>query len=67
MIRSALSSSLRLLLCMSPLAHETKPLADSLLPPERGMMFITGPPDSTSPMLPDTVKLISCALRVSVR
>ena len=66
-IRSALSSSVRLLLCRSPLAHDTKPLPDSVLPPERGMMFITGPPDSTSPMLPDTVNVTSCAFRVSVR
>ena len=45
----------------------TNALPDSVLPPERGMMFITGPPDSTSPMLPDTVNVTSCALRVSVR
>ena len=34
-------------------AHATNTLPDSVLPPARGMMFITGPPDSTSPMLPD--------------
>ena len=66
-MRSAFSSSLMLLPCRLPLAHDTKPLADSLLPPAFGTMFITGPPDSTSPRLPETVKLISCELRGSVR
>ena len=66
-MRCAFSSSLMLLPCRSPLAHEKNVLADSLLPPDFGTMFITGPPDSTSPRLPEVVKLTSCELRGSVR
>src|SRR5215210_242611 len=42
-----------------------KPLPDTMLPPDFGMMFITGPPMSLSPRPPPTVVAISSALTVS--
>ena len=52
---------------MSPFPQVVKMPPDSVFPPDFGTMFITGPPDSTSPKLPDVVKVTSCAFRVSVR
>ena len=62
---SAWISSVRLL----PLDHSPAVLKNAVpekvLPPERGMMFITGPPMSLSPRPPPTVTATSSALTVS--
>ena len=58
-------SSLKLLLCIDPLAQFPKKLPESRLPPWRGTRFIAGPAFSASPRPPAVEKTTSCALPTS--